>query len=152
MASLSGREAPDFTLFNSSKQQVRLSELRGKKVILLFFPAAFTSTCTRELCVVRDDLESYNSLNAVVFGLSTDSVYSLAKYREEQHLNFELLADFNREVCKMYNSFHEEFNYGMRDVARRSAFVIDENGIVIYEEIIQQPGTIPDFEKIKAVL
>jgi len=147
-----GQPAPDFTLFSSEKEEISLSKLRGSKVVLLFFPAAFTSTCTRELCGVRDELSVYNDMNAKVFGISTDSVYSLAKYKEEQRLNFPLLADFNKEVCELYGTQHETFAFGMKGVAKRSAFVIDENGIVVYAELVEKSGEIPDFEKIKTVL
>jgi peroxiredoxin len=144
--------APDFTLFNSERQPVTLSTNKGSKVLLLFFPAAFTSTCTKELCSVRDDLSLYNDLNAKVFGISTDSLYSLAKYKEELSLNFDLLADFNKEVSELYNALYEEFAYGMKGVSKRAAFVIDEEGIVKYEEVLQLAGDIPDFGKIKATL
>jgi glutaredoxin-dependent peroxiredoxin len=150
--SLLNHPAPDFILYNSSRAEVKLSDLRGQKVLLLFFPAAFTSTCTTELCSVRDDITFYNGMNATVFGISTDALYSLHRYREEQNLNFELLSDFNKEVSVLYNSIHETFNYGMKGVSKRSAFVIDREGIVRYEEIVNTPGTIPDFEKIKQVL
>src|SRR5688572_22884777 len=125
-----GDSAPDFTLYNTQKQQVTLSGLKGKQVLLLFFPAAFTSTCTSELCSVRDDLAFYNNVNAEVFGISTDAIYSLIRYKEEQRLNFELLSDFNKEVSALYGSQHEIFNFGMRGVSKRSAFVINESGII----------------------
>ena len=144
--------APLFTLYNTQRKQVTLSELRGAKVILLFFPAAFTSTCTKELCSVRDDLQYYDNLNVVVFGISTDALFSLARYKEEQQLNFELISDYNKEVCGLYNCRYEDYSYGMKGVARRGAFVIDENGIIIYEEILESDDDIPDFRKIKEAL
>jgi glutaredoxin-dependent peroxiredoxin len=147
-----GDVAPDFTLYNTQKKAVTLSHLRGSKVLLLFFPAAFTSTCTRELCSVRDDLAYYNNMNAIVFGVSTDAVYSLIRYKEEQGLNFELLADFNKEVCGFYGSRYEVFNFDMKHVARRSAFAIDEKGIITYAEVLESASNIPDFAKIKAAL
>lgn len=150
--SLLNHPAPDFTLYNSERQTVTLSSLRGSKVLLLFFPAAFTSTCTRELCSVRDELSVYNNLNTKVFGISTDALYSLARYKEEQQLNFDLLADFNKEICGLYHARYDEFAYGMKGVAKRAAFVIDETGIVKYEEVIEKAGEIPDFEKIKSAL
>jgi glutaredoxin-dependent peroxiredoxin len=122
--SLLNLAAPDFTLYNTQRQAVTLSSLKGTKVLLLFFPAAFTSTCTKELCSVRDELSWYNNINAVVFGISTDALYSLKVYKEEQQLNFELLADFNKEVCALYGSQYDVFAFGMKGVARRSAFVI----------------------------
>lgn len=147
-----GQQAPDFTLYNTLKQPVQLSSLRGSKVVLLFFPAAFTGTCTKELCSVRDDLSWYNNVNAKVFGISTDAVFSLIRYKEEQNLNFELLSDFNKTVCGTYGSQYETFILDMKGVAKRSAFVIDENGVVVYAEVLESAGDIPDFEKIKAAL
>jgi glutaredoxin-dependent peroxiredoxin len=152
MSVLQGQQAPDFTLYNTLKQPIQLSSLRGSKVVLLFFPAAFTGTCTKELCSVRDDLSWYNNVNAKVFGISTDAVFSLIRYKEEQNLNFELLSDFNKTVCGTYGSQYETFILDMKGVAKRSAFVIDENGVVVYAEVLDSAGDIPDFEKIKAAL
>lgn len=152
MSVLQGQQAPDFTLYNTLKQPVQLSSLRGSKVVLLFFPAAFTGTCTKELCSVRDDLSWYNNVNAKVFGISTDAVFSLIRYKEEQNLNFELLSDFNKTVCGTYGSQYETFILDMKGVAKRSAFVIDENGVVVYAEVLESAGDIPDFDKIKAAL
>ena len=147
-----GQIAPGFALYNSQKQLVELEKLRGKKVVLLFFPAAFTSTCTKELCSVRDDLSWYNNVNAEVFGISTDSLYALAKYKAEQNLNFELLADYNKDVSALYGAAYEEFAFGMKGTSRRAAFVIDENGIIQYAEVLASAGDLPDFEKIKDAL
>lgn len=144
--------APDFTLYNTAKQTTSLSSLRGKKVVLLFIPAAFSETCTREFCQVRDELEIYNNLDAVVFGISTDSVWSLAAYKKEQNLNFELLSDYNKEVCRLYDVLHEEFAFGMKGVAKRAAFVIDRQGVVRYSEIVTVRDTVPDFVRIREVL
>ncbi len=144
--------APDFTLYSTAKQQITLSSLRGKQIVLLFFPAAFTSTCTKELCFVRDNISTYNNLNAVVFGISTDMVYSLVKFKEEQQLNFELLSDYNREVIQLYHTAYETFNYGMKGVAKRSAFVIGIDGIIKYAEVLENASLVPDFEKIKEAI
>lgn len=142
--------APDFTLYSTSKQPVTLSSFRGRPVVLLFFPAAFTSTCTKELCSVRDNICFYNKLNAVVFGISTDMVYSLVKYKEEQQLNFDLLSDYNREVIHLYHTAYETFRFGMKSVAKRSAFVIGADGKIKYAEVLENASLIPDFERIKA--
>ena len=152
MTILKGQQAPDFKLYDTAKTMVQLSALKGSKVVLLFFPAAFTGTCTKELCSVRDDLSWYNTMNAKVFGISTDAVFSLIRYKEEQKLNFELLSDFNKTVCGIYGSQYDTFILDMKGVAKRSAFVIDENGIVIYTEVLESAGDIPDFAKIKAAL
>lgn len=147
-----GQPAPDFTLFDSDKKEVTLSELKGQPVLLLFFPLAFTSTCTTELCSVRDNIGWYNNLNAKVFGISVDALFTLAKYKEDQQLNFTLLSDFNKDVSTSYNSIYEQFGFNMKGVSKRSAFVIDKEGIIQYAEVLENAGEIPDFEKIKACL
>ena len=126
--------------------------MKGENVVLLFFPFAFTSTCTRELCGVRDDIAQYQDLNARVYGISVDAVYSLIKYKEEQQLNFDLLCDFNKEACTAYETKYEIFNFGMKGVAKRSAFVIDREGIVRYAEVLETASDLPDFSKIQKTL
>src|ERR1700755_3689007 len=114
-----GQQAPDFTLYDSDKQQVSLSDLRGKNVLLLFFPQAFTGTCTKELCSTRDNIALYNQANAQVFGISVDSVFTLGKYKEEQQLNFPLLSDFNKTTSTAYDSLYETFAFDMKGVSKR---------------------------------
>src|SRR5690348_13944343 len=109
-----GQQAPDFTLFDSAKNKVSLQDYKGKKVVLLFFPLAFTSVCTKELCYVRDNITLFNNIDAQVLGISVDSLYTLAKFKEEQGLNFPLLSDFNKEVSKAYGALYNEFSYGMK--------------------------------------
>lgn len=147
-----GQQAPDFTLFDSDKKEINLSELKGQPVLLLFFPLAFTSTCTTELCSVRDNIGWYNNLNAKVFGISVDALHTLAKYKEDQQLNFTLLSDFNKDVSRLYESIYEQFGYNMKGVSKRSAFVIDKEGIIQYAEVLENAGEIPDFNKIKIAL
>jgi len=144
--------APDFTLFSTDKQEVTLSKLKGNKVVLLFFPAAFTSVCTAELCSVRDNLKMYENLNAQVFGISVDSVYTLARYKEDQNLNFPLLSDFNKTASKAYGCLYDTFAFGMEGVSKRAAFVIDEEGKLIYAEVLENAGAQPDFNAIQKVL
>ena len=91
-----GDKAPAFTLFSSDKKEVKLEDFQGQNVVLLFFPLAFTSVCTTELCTMRDDIAYYQGLNAQILGISVDSVFTLAKFKDEQHLNFPLLSDFNK--------------------------------------------------------
>lgn len=143
-----GQPAPDFTLYDSDRKRVRLSEMRGKNVLLLFFPLAFTSVCTAELCSIRDDLKKYESLNAHPFGISVDSLYSLSRFKRDQDLNFPLLSDFNKEVSKMYGSLYDSFSYGMKGVSKRSAFLIDKEGIVKYAEVLENAENQPDLEAI----
>lgn len=147
-----GQAAPDFTLYASDKTQITLSELKGHNVLLLFFPLAFTSTCTKELCSVRDNIGWYNNANAKVFGISVDTLQTLAKYKEDQQLNFTLLSDFNKDVSKLYETIYEMFGYNMKGVSKRSAFVIDMEGIVQYAEVLENAGLIPDFKAINTIL
>jgi peroxiredoxin len=144
--------APDFSLFNTEKKKITLSELKGKNVVLLFFPLAFTSTCTAELCSMRDNLATYNGLNAEVFGISVDSLFSLGKFKEEQKLNFDLLSDFNKTASKDYKTIYDTFVCEMRGVSKRSAFVIDKKGVLKYIEVLENAGEIPNFEAILRVL
>jgi peroxiredoxin len=152
MAITIGQVAPDFTLFDSEKNPVTLSGLKGKNVLLLFFPQAFTSVCTKELCGVRDNISRYQSVNASVFGISVDSVFTLGKFKEEQQFNFPLLSDFNKEVSAAYDSIYHDWILNMRGVSKRSAFVIDKEGVVQYAEVLESAGDVPDFEKINSVL
>ncbi|MCY7422567.1 MAG: redoxin domain-containing protein [Chitinophagaceae bacterium] len=144
-----GDTAPAFTLFSSDKKPVSLSDYKGKNVVLLFFPLAFSSVCTAELCSVRDQLARYNNANADVIAISIDSVFVLDKFKNDQQLNFTLLSDFNKEVSENYGVLYEIFPaFEMRGVSKRAAFLIDGEGIVQYAGECASPGDQPDFEKI----
>jgi len=147
-----GHTAPDFTLYDSEKKKVTLSELKGQNVLLLFYPLAFTGTCTKELCYVRDNITLYNDINAKVLGISVDSLHTLAKYKAEQNLNFTLLSDFNKDVSAAYGSLYEIFSYNMKGVSKRSAFVIDKAGIIQYAEVLENASELPNFEAINKIL
>ena len=134
------------------KNKVTLSDLKGQNVLLLFFPLAFTSTCTAELCSIRDNISFYNNANAKVFGISVDSLYTLAKYKADQNLNFTLLSDFNKDVSSLYGSLYEMFGYNMQGVSKRSAFIIDKNGIVRYAEVLENASEQPNFKNITLTL
>ncbi len=147
-----GQQAPDFSLYDTTKNKISLSDLKDNNVLLLFFPQAFTSVCTKELCHVRDNIGLYNNVNASVLGISVDSVYTLAKYKEEQNLNFSLLSDFNKEVSTAYESLYAIWKLDMKGVSKRSAFVIDKKGIIRYAEILENAAEEPDFIKINKTL
>lgn len=147
-----GQAAPDFTLYDTDKQKVTLSELKGKNVLLLFFPQAFTGVCTAELCSIRDNIAIYNDTNATVLGISVDSVFSLGKFKSEQSYNFPLLSDFNKEVSTAYGAIYDSWILDMKGVSKRSAFLIDKTGIVKYAEVLENPGEQPDFNAIQSVL
>ncbi len=147
------QQAPDFKLFNSEKQEINLSQFKGQNVVILFFPFAFTGTCTKELCSVRDDISYYDKVNAVVLGISIDTPYTLQKYKEEQGLNIQLLSDFNKDACTAYDSKYDVFGaMQMKGVAKRSAFVVDKAGLIRYVEVLENAGDIPNFEAIKVCL
>ncbi len=152
MAIQIGQQAPDFTLYNSERQPVTLSEQRGKNVLLLFFPLAFTSVCTAELCSVRDNMKVYESLNATPFGISVDSMATLKKFKEDQELNFTLVSDFNKDVSRAYDAIYEEWRYGMKGVSKRAAFIIDKAGVVQYAEVLENAGEQPNFTAIREKL
>lgn len=152
MAVRTGQAAPDFTLYDTEKNIMSLSDFSGRPVLLLFFPLAFTSTCTQELCTIRDDIKRYNNINTQVIGISVDSLFALKQYKKDQQYNFPLLSDFNKEVSASYESLYQEWKYGMKGVGKRSAIVIDGAGIVRYIEILENANDLPDFRKINDVL
>ncbi len=148
-----GQKAPDFNLHTSNKDvKITLSELQGKNVLLLFFPQAFTGVCTKELCSVRDNIAQYNNATAEVFGISVDSPFTLAKYKDEQGLNFTLLSDFNKEASTAYDAIYDSFIGWMKGVSKRAAFIVDKEGIVKYAEVLESAGDLPNFEAINATL
>lgn len=146
-----GSPAPDFTLKATGPEQVSLRDYRGKKVVVLFFPLAFSSVCTEELCGVRDGLAQFKDLDAEVLAISVDSPHALKAFASAEGLTFPLLSDFNKEVAPRYGAFHEEL-FGLRGVAKRAAFVVDREGIVRYRWVSDVPTNLPDLEAIKAAL
>ncbi|MFN8278109.1 MAG: redoxin domain-containing protein [Chitinophagales bacterium] len=151
MALAKGTIAPNFTLFNTDKKQVSLADFKGKHAVIIhFFPAAFTGVCTEQLCHMRDNLSIYTGLNCVVLGVSVDMVFSLAVFREQQQYNFDLLSDFNKEMIQAYDVYLQDFAFGMKGVAKRAAYVIDKEGVIVYSEETANPGVLPDFAAIKA--
>jgi peroxiredoxin len=147
-----GQTAPEFTLHDSDKNKVSLSDFKEKNVLLLFFPQAFTGVCTKELCAVRDDISRYSNLNAQVLGISVDSVFTLAKFKAEQLYNFPLLSDFNKEVSALYDTLYTNWILDMKGVCKRSAFLVDKAGIIRYAEVLENAGDVPDFKAINELL
>lgn len=152
MALSIGQVAPAFALYNTEKEKIQLSDFHGKQVLLLFFPLAFTSTCTTELCSIRDNIARYNAVNAQVLGISVDSLFTLKKFKSEQNLNFPLLSDFNKEAATAYDSLYPLFGFDMKGVTKRAAFIIDAAGCIQYAEVLENAGELPDFESILKVL
>lgn len=155
MALKVGDAAPDFTLINQDGEAVTLSSFKGKKVVLLFFPAANTGVCTKEMCTFRDELKVFENLNAQVLGVSVDMHFSLKMFQEKNNYNFPLLSDFNKQVIAAYDVVLDVFVPGKFDykgTAKRAAFVIDENGKLIYTERLASPGEEPNYEAVKKAL
>lgn len=146
-----GQSAPDATLVNQDRKAVPLSEIRGKPTVLLFFPGAFTSVCTKELCNFRDSLARFNSLNAQVIGISVDSPYAQKAFAEANKLNFTLLSDFNRRAVKAFGIEDPNFGGGnLPGVAKRSVFVLDRDGVVRYKWVSENPAVEPNYEEVAA--
>ncbi|MDO3624981.1 redoxin domain-containing protein [Mucilaginibacter sp. BT774] len=148
MAIQPGQLAPQFTLVSSDKKEISLSDFKGKKIVLHFFPMAFTSVCTAQLCTMRDNFGYYDGLNAQVLGISVDSPFTLAKFKAENNYQFPLLSDFNKTVSPAYGAWYEEFVLGLKGVSKRAAFVIDQDQKVIYAEVLDVAGDMPDFNAI----
>ncbi|MCG8327796.1 MAG: peroxiredoxin [Chitinophagales bacterium] len=147
-----GDKAPVFTLVSSEKESISLDQYKGKNVVLLFFPMAFTGVCTTELCGMRDNIASYQGLDAEILAISVDSPFTLDKFKSDQNLNFPLLSDFNKEVSQNYGAYYEEFVLGLKGVSKRAAFVIDKEGTVRYAEVLDNAGELPNFAAVKETL
>ena len=147
-----GVPAPDFALPRKIGEPLfRLSDQRGRPVVVLFFPLAFSGVCTKELCLVRDEWDEWARLDAVVVAISVDSAFTNHRFAQETGAPFPVLSDFNREACSAYGVRNDDY-FGMRGVAHRSAFVVDGEGLIrhVWTEI--EDGTLPDFEELRRVL
>jgi peroxiredoxin len=142
-----GSKAPDFTLTSHERQPVTLSAQRGRPVVLAFFPAAFSSVCTKELCTFRDSLSRLNAANAQVFGISVDTFFTLKAFHDDQHLTFPLLSDFNKQAIRDYGVFNEDM-IGLKGIAKRAVFVIDKDGVVRHREVLDDARNEPDYENV----
>jgi peroxiredoxin len=143
-----GQAAPQFKLVSSTLKEVSLADFKGRKVVLHFFPFAFTGVCTTQLCTMRDNFGYYDGLNATILGISVDSPFTLAKFKEENNYQFDLLSDFNKEASTAYGAIYEHFVLGLNGVSKRAAFVIDEEQNIIYAEVLETATDLPDFNAI----
>jgi glutaredoxin-dependent peroxiredoxin len=148
MAVAVGSKAPDFTLVNEDREPIALSdELKKGNVILAFFPGAFSGTCTKEMCTVRDTMSRFRSLKASVLGISTDTFFALKAWADQQRFGFPLLSDYNKEVINAYGVVNPDM-IGLKNIAKRAVFVIDRSGIVRYSEVLEDARNEPDYEKL----
>jgi peroxiredoxin len=142
-----GSIAPDFTLVNQDREPVTLSQLRGRPVVLAFFPAAFSSVCTKELCTFRDGMSGLEKAKAQVLGISVDSFFALKAFHDQQGYRFALLSDFNKQVIRDYGVFNEDM-IGLKGIAKRAVFVLDAHGVVRYREVLEDARNEPDYQKV----
>jgi len=147
-----GQPAPQFILISSALKSVSLADFKGRKVVIHFFPLAFTGVCTTQLCTMRDSFGYYDGLNATILGISVDSPFTLAKFKEENNYQFDLLSDFNKEVSTVYGAIYDQFVMGLKGVSKRAAFVIDEEQNIIYAEVLEDAGQLPNFEAIAEIV
>ena len=160
MALKAGDKAPDFELTTKAAdgpKKLKLSNNLGRKnTVLLFFPMAFTGVCTKEMCEVSQGLNAYTGLNAEVWGVSGDNPFAQAAWAEKEKITVPLLADYEHKVARAYGIAYDSFlpqkNLGMAGVAKRSAFVIDKQGVIRYTESSDDPAQLPNFDKIKDTL
>ncbi|ANQ53730.1 alkyl hydroperoxide reductase [Thermosipho sp. 1063] len=143
----------DFELVDTNLNKVKLSNEIGEKIVLVFYPGAFTSVCEKELCSFRDIIAKFNNLNAKVFGISVDTPFSNKAFAEKNRLNFTLLSDFGGKVSEKYGGVHKNFidieNY---TVSKRAVYIIDESGKIIYDWVSDDPGKEPPYEEIEKIL
>jgi peroxiredoxin len=148
-----GQRLPDFQLPDQDGRLRTLKDFLGRKTVLAFFPGAFTSVCTAEMCTFRDSMQALNSLNAQVVGISVNDPWTNKAFAEANKLQFPILCDYKREVVKKFNVFHDDFA-GLKGytVAKRSVFVLDPKGVVQYRWITEDPGKQPIYDEVKDVL
>ena len=152
MAAEVGSKAPDFTLVNQDRAPVKLSEQIGSgKIVLAFFPGAFSGVCTKEMCTLRDSMSQIAALGAKVFGISTDTFFTLKAWGDQQKLGFPLLSDYNKEAIRAYDVVNPDM-VGLKNIARRAVVVIDTAGIIRYREVQDDARNEPDYEKLKQAL
>jgi peroxiredoxin len=147
-----GKNAPNFTLTDINLKKVSLMDFE-KKIVLAFYPGAFTSVCSKEMCAFRDSLAKLNELRAQVIGISVNDPFCNKAFSETNGLNFTILSDYAREVVKIYGVVAEDFA-GLKGyaAAKRSIFIIDNKGIVRYKWITEDPAVEPNYDEIMSKL
>ena len=151
MAADVGAKAPDFTLMNENREPVTLSEeLKKGPVVLAFMPAAFSGTCTTEMCTFRDKASDILG-SANVLGITVDTFFALGAWKKAEKLSETLLSDFNKDVTRSYGVLNPDM-IGMKDIAKRATFVIDRTGVIRHKEVLEDARNEPDYGKVKAAL
>lgn len=159
MALAVGTKAPDFSLPTKTAEgakQIKLSDNFGKtNTLLLFFPMAFTGVCTTEMCNMSKELPDYGEMNAAVYGISGDNPFAQEAWAQKEKINVPLLSDYEHKIAKEYDVMYDSFlppNLGMGGVPKRSAFIVDRDGVIQYAESNDDARELPNFDKIKAKL
>ena len=147
-----GQKAPDFKLLDKDKNEVSLDNFKGKNLIIFFYPMAGTGACTKEMCSVQDDFKMYEGMNASVVGISTDTLFALKWFSEQNKITYPLLSDFNKQTINDYDVVLPEFAFGYKNVAKRCTFILDKDGIVRFIEILANAGDQPNMVAIKEAL
>ena len=148
-----GQLAPDFTLYDTDRKQRSLSEFKGKKVVLAFFPGAFTGVCTTEMCTLRDQIDQFNSMNAQVIGITVDGPFAQKAWTDQNNVNYPFLSDFGREVINQYGvAFQNLAGVEGYEVANRAVLVLDQDGVVRYKWVAPNPGIEPNYDEVKAAV
>jgi len=142
-----GSKAPEFSLTNQDREAVTLSGLKGKPVVLAFFPAAFSGVCTKELCTFRDSMAQLGKAQAQVFGVSVDTFFTLKAFQDQQKLTFPLLSDFNKTAIRDYGVFNEDM-IGLKGISKRAVFVIDKDGVVRHREVLEDARNEPNYDAV----
>ena len=144
-----GSNIPSFELPDADGKFVNISEFKGKNIVLVFYPAAFTGVCKTELCHFRDDLSKFSNMEAEVIGISVDYPFSVKEFSTTNNINFLRLCDYNKTVIKQFDiEFSDFFNLEGYTVAKRSVFIVDKAGIIQYKWIADDPGQEPDYAEI----
>jgi peroxiredoxin len=145
-----GQKAPNFTLPDITKKMISLSDYAGKKVVLLFYPGAFTGVCEKEMCTIRDAMADFNKFDAQVIGISVDSPFANKGFSEKNSIAFPLLSDYTKTVAEQYCGLFQNFaGLAGLTVSNRAVFIIDANGMVTYRWIAENPGTEPPYDEVK---
>ena len=159
MALQTGDQAPNITLLHKAPEGIEKvaigDEMKGTNVVLLFFPAVGTSVCTDEMCMVSEDWDAYKSLDAKVYGVSVDSPFAQEVWAKANDISIPLLSDFNKEAIDAFDAKYDVWvpgTFDMNGVAKRSAFVINKEGRVVYADVLENAGEMPDLNKVKEAL
>jgi glutaredoxin-dependent peroxiredoxin len=147
-----GSKAPDFTLMNQDREPVALHDQIGAgSIVLAFLPGAFSGTCTKEVCSLRDSMSQLRGLGARVFGITTDTFFALKAWANQEQPGFPLLSDYNKEVIRAYDVVNPDM-IGLKNIAKRAVVVIDKGGVIRYRDVLDDARNEPDYGKLQEAL